>query len=65
MLFAASLVLICSSFRLKSYPNLAGNVGTKGANGGLEALSKQQNLDEPNKDITYQAMSRKIDPRFS
>ena len=40
-----------SSVRLKSCPNLAENVGTKGTNGGAEAPPKQQNPNEPNKGI--------------
>jgi hypothetical protein len=60
----AGIVLreIFSSFPLKSCPNLAENVGTKGTNSGAKALSKQQNPNEPHNGIADQAMSRKINP---
>jgi TrmH family RNA methyltransferase len=38
-----------SSFRLKSCPNLAEDLGTKGIIGGAESPPKQQHSDEPNK----------------
>jgi hypothetical protein len=45
-----------SSFRLKSYPNLAENIDTKGTNRGAETPPKQSTPDESTRGIADRAM---------